>query len=73
MKYTGEGDQVTLEMTAEDFEYLLLLLGHASGAISKENNPARFWHAIGWVNRLNATNKNFTPYEVPKQFTKRKA
>jgi hypothetical protein len=72
MKYTEDGDRVTLEMDREDYNMLLLMLGYATGAASKEHNQAKFWRLIDFVNRLNADNPNFRPYEIPEEYAKPK-
>ena len=62
MTYTQEGERVTLEMT------LTLALGYAAGAAHANPDLTLFWRWIAFANRLNATNPNFTPYEIPPEF-----
>ena len=62
MTYTQHGDEIVLQMTVEDYQRLLLMLGVA--AASAVNSPTfRVW--IEFVNELNRTNPAFTPYEIP--------
>lgn len=64
MIYTEKGDSITIEMTRNDYEQLMLILGYACGAASAKN-PAIFYTWLAFVNDLNATNPNFTPREIP--------
>jgi ribosomal protein L25 (general stress protein Ctc) len=70
MTYTEHADGVTLQMTHDDFATLLLALGYAhlatirSGA-GAASDRSSFWRWIEFANRLNATNPNFTQYEIP--------
>ena len=66
MTYTRQGDQITLEMSIEDYETLLFIVGTAAGAIY--NNRERFWRWIDFTNRLNTGNPNFAPYEIPDEY-----
>ena len=68
MTYTQEGERVTLEMTRDDFDTLILALGYAAGAAHANPDLTLFWRWIAFANRLNATNPNFTPYEIPPEF-----
>jgi hypothetical protein len=63
MTYKSEDDRVTLEMSREDYGQLLLLLGMALGA---SGGGESFSRILMFVNELNRTNPNFTPYEVSK-------
>ena len=68
MKYTREGDRVTLEMSVDDWENLLIYMGYVTGTMKPCSR--RFWEAINFVNEINKSNPNFTPYEIPKEFAK---
>lgn len=59
--YREEDGVVVLRMTRDDYEGLLVALGFALGA----SGPASALRVqiLGLVNRLNAGNPNFTPYE----------
>jgi len=61
--YTRKNDIVTLEMTTDDFNRLLIMLGAAVGAVS--NDAPQFFRWMKFVNDLMATNPHFTPYEIP--------
>lgn len=67
MSYTEDGDHVYLEMTGEDFDDLLLMLGYAIGA-----NPEKRWQYrwLALANRMNEGNPRYTPYEIPEEFRK---
>jgi len=68
MKYTEHGDTITLEMSRDDYEGLLLMLGFAAGAASRKGELHTYWRWIDFVNRLNDGNPRFTPYEIPEEF-----
>lgn len=63
MGYREEGGAVVLTMSREDYNALLMALGYVAGASGGLWKDMRF--ALGLVNRLNAGNPSFTPYEVP--------
>jgi hypothetical protein len=64
--YTRTGDTITLEMSAEDYERLLILLGTALAGCHKDG-PS-FWRWVDFVNRLNTGNPGFQPYEIPGEY-----
>lgn len=68
MTYSENGDTITIEMSRDDYELLLLLLGIATGSCSRNPNRDMFWNSVDFVNRLNAANPRFTPYEIPEEF-----
>jgi hypothetical protein len=68
MTYTERGDRITIEMTAADFDELLLVLGYAAGAASKDGQQAFFWRCLRLANNLNQGNANFMPYQIPEEF-----
>ena len=61
--YSRDGDVVTLRMTVDDWGNLLASLGAADAA--RLSDKAMFYRGIALLNRLNAGNPNFTPYEIP--------
>jgi hypothetical protein len=65
--YTRNGEKVTIEMTREDFEQLLLILGFAIGAAHRQG-PEMFYRHLQFVNELNRTNPEFKQYEIPEEF-----
>ena len=59
MSYNEKDGMVTLTMTIQDYEYLLLLLGRAAGG------DLEYLHEhLALVNRLNEGNPHFTPYQL---------
>jgi hypothetical protein len=70
MKYTENGDTITLEMDREDYLLLLFLLGIAVGK-NGGTDPARFWEWVDFVNRINTGNPNFLPYTIPDEYKKK--
>jgi hypothetical protein len=69
MTFTREDDKVTLEMTVDQWENLLLLTGIALGAIQRSGNPKLFYTWLKFINALNRTNPAFTPYEIPPEYS----
>jgi hypothetical protein len=59
---------ITLDMSSSDFEELLLALGFAAGAAHRDHDMRLFWRFIAITNRINRTNPNFDPYEIPAEF-----
>lgn len=62
MPFKREDDKITLEMTVEDWENLLLALGYATGAAYKSGDELKAQSLIKFVNRLNLDNLGFIPY-----------
>lgn len=58
------GDEVTLTMSADDWDRLLLVLGVAAAAARRGFSPLSFACTIALVNRLNEGNPNFPPYAI---------
>jgi hypothetical protein len=46
---------------------LLIMLGAARACIT-EIAPKRFWRWLSFINELNRTNPQFTPYQVPEDW-----
>lgn len=65
MTYSEQGDRISLEMTRDDFEEILMMTGFAAGAA---RDPTHFWMWMKLANRMNATNPRFVQYEIPKEF-----
>lgn len=61
MSYSEKDGQVVLTMSREDYEFLLMCLGIASGWVTEGEVLKR---CLEFVNRLNEGNPNFTPYKV---------
>ena len=68
MTYTESGDTVTLTMTRDDHDQLMMLLGYALGAIQGNHSARSFYRALDFINRLNATHPRYTPYEIPEEY-----
>jgi hypothetical protein len=58
---------VTIELTEDQFQILLLAVGMAVGAASGQSghDPLLFADFIGLANSINSGNPNWIPYEVP--------
>lgn len=70
MKYTRHGENITLEMTVDDYERLLVMMGFAlAGAMEKDriDGTKMAYRWLRFLNDLNNGNPNFTPYEIPKE------
>jgi hypothetical protein len=62
MNYRREGKRITLEMDASDFSSLMIMLGMAAAAAMGRGFLDQ---ALDFINRLNAGNRDFAPYEIP--------
>ena len=54
-------DKVVLELSREDFDKMILILGMGIGAISY-HNPKDYQWAFDLVNRINEGNPRWIPY-----------
>lgn len=61
MTYQTDGETVTLTMSREDYNFLLMALGMATGIASRD----QMWGIVSLVNQMNAGNPDFTPYDIP--------
>lgn len=68
MQYSKSGDTVRLEMAQEDYAQMLQMLGCAAGMAHRAGDTRTFYAWIDFVNRLNAGNPDFRPYEIPEKF-----
>jgi hypothetical protein len=59
-----DAGSVVITMTPEDWSKLLLTLGYAGQFIRSTDGPAAFSRHLALLNRLNAGNPNWTPYQV---------
>jgi hypothetical protein len=55
---------VVIAMTPDDWEALILTLGYAGQFIRSTDGAARFSRHLALLNRLNAGNPSWTPYEI---------
>ena len=62
MSYSEKDGQVTLTMSREDYDFLLISLGLATGEFLRANDHVDCM--LGFMNRLNEGNPNYTPYQV---------
>jgi hypothetical protein len=63
MPMKREDGEVTITLTDEQFDRLLLVLGFAIGK-SGPDSPISASLILGLVNAINEGNPNWTPYEV---------
>ncbi len=70
--YTSDGNEVTLAMTVEDFQQLLLMLGFAMSGARAQGDLSLHYNWVQAINRLNEGNPSYTPYEVPEEFRRKK-
>lgn len=81
MTYREVDDTVTLEMTRDDYEQLLHMLGFALGGAFRGRDDGQFFRQtirqlsepifyrwVDFVNRLNTGNPRFQPYEIPEEY-----
>lgn len=65
MSWQREGDTVTLTMSVDDWERVLMLMGVALGGARRGLSPLDLRATLALVNRLNEGNPGFRPYEIP--------
>jgi hypothetical protein len=65
MSWQRDKNTVTISMTVEDWEELLLALGRAGGLLLRDGARTEFRRHLALVNRINSGNPNFFPYEIP--------
>lgn len=56
---------VLLKMSEADYNFFLFMSGYYLGGLSKEEKGAIF-QAMGFINRVNKGNPDFSPYLVKK-------
>lgn len=67
--FTRNGDRVQLDVSIDDWESLLVVIGIACGVVRSQGDRAGFFGIVALANRLNEGNAAFVPYEVPPEFT----
>jgi hypothetical protein len=65
MTYKRHHDRITLEMTVEEHEHLMLYLGYAGGCAGRHNEQALKWESYRMTNAINTGNANWQPYDIP--------
>ena len=72
MSFRRDGDRVTIEMSINDWDSMIVALGIAGGVLiargSPRESPRAFWRFTALVNRINQGNADFTPYTIPEEF-----
>lgn len=58
---------MTIELTQDEFESLLIALGVAVGTFMKQKDWAEVHRLMRLANAINRNNPNWTPYEVPEE------
>lgn len=65
MTYTEKDQHITLEMNRDEYEELLLVIGMGTGIALREKKDKEIARAFfRLVNKMNATNPKFIPYEI---------
>lgn len=64
MKYTQQGDRVTVEMARDEYETLMLIVGAGVGS-QRRRNRGVFYRWLEFTNEMNAGNPDYRPYEIP--------
>lgn len=66
MSHTKQGDRVTLEMSRDEYNQLLLCIGYALGAAVERQDKMVFNMWLKIANRVNEGSNEFIPYgEIP--------
>ena len=61
-----EKDRVVIDMSRDDFDMLLLVLGLAAGG--QFDDRVFFWRVMKLANTINEGNPRYTPYEIPEEY-----
>lgn len=65
MKYTENGDSITLEMSRAEYGNVLIAMGIAAGSATDRK---AFWAWLEFLNELNEGNPQFVRYAIPEEF-----
>jgi hypothetical protein len=65
MKYTEDGDRIILEMSQDDYQQLLMMVGYGLGSVRRNGNEDLYWDWLKFINEMNAGNPGFKPYKIP--------
>jgi hypothetical protein len=63
--YRREGDKVTLEFNRKEYDEMLMMIGYMAGVAWRAGDPEMFREWIKFANRMNRTNPDLKPYEIP--------
>ena len=58
---------MTIDLTDDEFNKLLLLFGYATGAAMVRDQKSLAYGFLALANRINQNNPNWIPYEIPKE------
>ena len=56
---------IQLTMTLDDWKLLVVTLGYGGGALVREGDLKVFHKQMAMMNRINAGNPHWTPYDIP--------
>lgn len=59
------GADVTITLTRQEFESLLLVVGFAGGYALRDQNTSIFRLSVRCANAVNRDNPGYMPYDVP--------
>jgi hypothetical protein len=65
MKYTRDGDRITLEMTVDDYSSLMVMMGMVLGLTYSGSDRKMARECTRFVNEMNADNPAYKPYAIP--------
>jgi hypothetical protein len=58
-------DSITITLTADEFDLLLLMMGQATGAAMGAGHRSLGYRFLRLANRINEGNPRWRPYEIP--------
>ena len=56
---------MTIELTQDEFDDLLLALGMATGGLLRVSDRQHYFRLLKLINAVNRNNPDFRPYEIP--------
>ena len=68
MNFSRSTERVTIEMSHDEFNRLLLILSYAAGAAKNDEDPKQFYRVLAFSNALNVENLNWKPYDIPLEY-----
>jgi hypothetical protein len=60
-------DNITFTITGNEYMQLLLMMGYATGAASREEDQPLLRSFLRLANSINKDNPKWIPYEVPEE------